>query len=358
MRVEAVVRNHWEKFIAALVLGACAWAAAETARLFGSSSNPLGIEESIGAVRGALAKRAPTAENYEYASDPPDYSKGVRASLVCDGYAATIRPVPPHLMHPLAPKPARRKKQPPLEPTFGPPVFTDFILGQGKVEVVVAQNPKDEHVKVLRFELFRREEGEEYGGKPLALLDAETVSEGAARASFLDGQVGPKKRYTYKVRAVGMVEPQSPEEEREILRPQGAEEILVDGKVAWVTPFSTKAVTRTHADVELELLGIVGEPPDLAASIRIRRWDRETDVWYKSTFIIREGEPIRGERIVKLSLGQQKIRLDSGYILVKIERVKERVRGEATSAEIEVPQITVREVSTGEMKIIRAKPRR
>ena len=282
-----------------------------------------------------------------------------------------LRAVAPHLIHPVAQKPPRAFiREDELKPYFVPPVLASAEAGQGKVELLVAQNPEDVFVMILKFEVFRKEEGGAYGAEPVAVLEPDADG----RAAFKDTGVEPEKRYTYKARAMGATHaPEehgggeaSPKKRRKVIRPEGVDEVRLGDAVAWLTPFSAEASVETPSDVGLELLGIFGDPPDWSSRIRIRQWSAEFDKWDEGTFSIGEGEAIGGARVVKRPRGQESVEFDSGCVLVKIERAKKVIEkpvpvpltGETRKVriELEVPRITVRETSTGDEYFIELAP--
>ena len=371
-----IVRHwrHWDKAFAVLVFGACAWKLTRLGGLFARSVRPSDAEETVRVVDEALRTNVPARGNYSYASDPPDYSGHAAESLACNGYAgAELAAVPPHLVHPVAPRPPRGFIHGTIiRPYFLPPVLESVEAGQGKVDVVTAQNPEDMFVKILRFEIFRKEEGGAYGAEPAGVLEPDADR----RAAFTDTKVEPRKRYTYKVRAVGAARlpeedadakapvPGRPKGKRKIIRPEGVDEVRLGDGVSWLTPFSAEASVETPSDIELELLGILGGP-DWSARIRIRRWNSELEKWDEGTFSVEEGEAVRGARVLKRPRGQKEVEFDSGCVLAKVERVKEVIEKEVpvpltdetrkVRIEISVPRITVRETSTGDEYFIQPK---
>ena len=217
--------------------------------------------------------------------------------------------------------------------------------------------------------------------------------------TFEDKEVEPKASYAYRVRAIGVADiprrqqpkAETPEEgaearaamhapggrptevrrkKIEVIRPVGVEEVELDGTAAWITPFSEEESAETPTNVELVLKGIMGDDPDWRARIKIRQWNRKIDDWDEGVFNVEEEEPIRGSRYIRYESGQKKVKFDSGYVLVRLERVAEEIEkttydvvpdGEGGTKkiertvknEVEIPQATVKEVATGKVEVLR-----
>ena len=365
--------RHWEKVVALVVVGLCVWGFVRTAMLLTASAAASDDDETIEAVRTALREASPMEASYKFADEPRDYSADVGSILGCIGYAgAEIGAVDTHFVYPLAPKTKGAVVTIDLvRPNFLSPVLKAVDAGRGKVEIVIVQNPDDDFIKLLRFELFRKEGGKDYGEKPFKVLTPEGVGTaagrragrgeeepvlhqktgGSARTAFEDEEVEPKATYAYKVRAIGVAdvprrrqpEPETPEEgsgahvpggstvqvrrkKIEVIRPIGVEELDLDGTAAWITPFSDEQSVETPTNVELVLTGIMGDDPDWRARIKIRQWNRKIDDWDEGDFSIEEEEPVQGSKIIRYETGQKRVKFDSGYVLTKIERVMETTR--------------------------------
>ncbi len=349
MRVTAIARGQWHRALAVVALGGCAWMLVEAGRLVALSTEPSEVEEAVRIVGDVLAAPA-----VEAAGCFPsfDYSGRAEASLSCNGCAAkVVEAVPAHLFHALAPK-AVRKHAPisKVQARFGPPAVLNAAADHGKIDLVLARSEEDEHVRIVRFELFRREEGGSRGEEPFAVL--EPGADG--RAVFADLKVRPKTRYAYGARAVGV--PDAPRgdggaaepKKQKMVRPEGVEDVAVGDVTGWRTPFSAEVWARVPGDVELELVGIVGEPPDWSARTRVRQWNAGFNAWDEATFTIAEGEAIGGREIIRRPARQEWVDVDSGHVLERIELVKERRRIGAMVVEVAVPRATARETSTGE----------
>ncbi|MHC4248780.1 MAG: hypothetical protein ACYS9X_06590 [Planctomycetota bacterium] len=163
-------------------------------------------------------------------------------------------------------------------------------------------------MRVLRYEVFRREEDGDWG--------AEAVYADAA-TTLVDKKVKPETEYAYKVRAVGVP---TPRDDKRPVRPL-TPPLVKQGEV-WLTAFVGDAGNinaMTPSNIDFECSNVFNRFGEDYANIVIKRWNNEKDDWdlFRTEPGIKVGNKVVGTR--RYGPGGSKVEtFDSGYILKEI----------------------------------------
>lgn len=342
MNAKKLLITHGEKALAGVVGVLCLWSIfASLGELRVDSGRDAALTNDLDAVRRALKVNEPTPKSYAFAQELPDYARQVadHVDAVAGGRKTHARFVPaPRTWYDLPPQPKRIEKV--VEITqyragFEKPSSLSVSAERGKVTVSWVDNPNNRHAWPIRFQVYKRTEDQpEYPSEPWKIAEgaeppapapkpaarrAASVSESGKIESqsfeLEDFAVEPKKTYYYKLRAFGR--PVKYGENVRVLPPAGIQTVTENGTRLWVTPFTDEASDRTPSNVELLYTGTMQLDEPVGVFV-IKKWEVKSGEWLTHTVRVPKGDRIAGIKPVRIGGRTKRVRIDSGYKLLKL----------------------------------------